>query len=88
MRGITERPTAADGRSEPGHREGDLIIGERNRTAVVTLVERTSRFTLLAALPGGYTADATADAVTAAMGRVPQHMAKTLTWDRGSEMAR
>ena len=55
VRGIAERSPAAGGRSESGHWEGDLIIGERNRTAVVTLVERTSRFTLLAVLPGGYT---------------------------------
>ena len=55
---------------------------------MVTLVERSSRFTLLAALPGGYTAAAAAEAVTAAIGRVPSHMSKTLTWDRGTEMAR
>ena len=88
VRGISERPAAAAERSEPGHWEGDLIIGERNRSAVVTLIERASRFTLLAALPGGYNSDAAAAAVTAAMRRVPSHMAKTLTWDRGSEMAR
>ena len=88
VRGITERPAAVAERSEPGHWEGDLIIGERNRSAVVTLIERASRFTLLAGLPGGYNADATAAAVTAAMRRVPSHMAKTLTWDRGREIAR
>ena len=88
VRGITERPAVVAERSEPGHWEGDLIIGERNRSAVVTLVERSSRFTLLAGLPGGYNADVTAAAVTAAMRRVPSHMAKTLTWDRGREMAR
>ena len=85
-RPLRERPAAAGGREEAGHWEGDLIIGARNRSAVVTLVERTSRLTLLGALDGRYSADKVAAAVTAAFARVPAHMAKTLTWDRGSEM--
>ena len=48
---------------------------------MATLVERTSRHTLVVALPGGYDADTTARAVTAALARQPAHMAKTLTWD-------
>ena len=85
---IADRPAAASGRSEAGHWEGDLIIGRGNRSAVVTLTERVSRQTLLAALPHGYDAQSTAVAVTAALGRQPEHLVKTLTWDQGREMAR
>ena len=88
FRPLSERPAAVEGRCEAGHWEGDLIIGARNRSAVVTLVERTSRYTLLGALHGGYSADKVASAVAATFARVPSGMAKTLTWDRGSEMAR
>ena len=55
---------------------------------MATLVERTSRHTLVVALPGGYDANTTARAVTQALARQPAHMAKTLTWDQGREMAR
>ena len=75
-------------RSEPGHWEGDLIIGAGNRSAVATLVERLSRQTLAVALPDGYDAYRTADAVAGAFSRQPRHMVKTLTWDQGREMAR
>ena len=85
---IADRPAAAADRSEAGHWEGDLIVGRANRTAVATLVERTSRCTLVVGLPGGYDAKSTAEAVTAALGRQPAHMVKTLTWDQGREMAR
>ena len=81
-------PGEADIRAEPGHWEGDLIIAKANRTAVATLVERASRHTLVVPLPGGYSAPATARAVTAALARQPSHMVKTLTWDQGREMAR
>ena len=87
-RPIADRPAAAEDRSEPGHWEGDLIIGKHNRTAVATLVERSSRHTLVVGLPGGYDARSTARAVTAALGRQPAPMLKTLTWDQGTEMAR
>ena len=81
FRPLAERPAKADTRAEPGHWEGDLIIGKANRTAVATLVERTSRHTLVVPLPGGYSAPATARAVSAALARQPSHMVKTLTWD-------
>ena len=55
---------------------------------MATLVERASRHTLVVPLPDGYSAPATARAVTAALARQPAHMVKTLTWDQGREMAR
>ena len=83
----SDRPPAAADRSEPGHWEGDLIIGARNRTAVVTLTERVTRHTLLAALPNGYRAPHTAQAISDAFSRVPKPLQKTLTWDQGREMS-
>ena len=88
FRPLAERPGEAGTRAEPGHWEGDLIIGKANRTAAATLVERTSRHTLVVRLPGGYSAPATARAVSEALARQPAHMVKTLTWDQGREMAR
>ncbi len=85
---LGERPGEVEDRAEAGHWEGDLIISRNNRTAIVTLVERTSRHTLLVALPDGYDTNSTARAVTAALGRQPAAMVKTLTWDQGTEMAR
>ena len=87
-RPIADRPPPAGGRKEPGHWEGDLIVGRANQTAIATLVERASRHTLVVGLPDGYNARNTAKAVTAALGRQPSHMVKTLTWDQGTEMAR
>ena len=87
-RPLTQRPQQADDRSEPGHWEGDLMIGANNASAIATLVERVSRLTLVVPLPHGYSADNVTRAVTAAFGRQPAEMAKTLTWDQGSEMAR
>ena len=64
-----------------------MIIGARNRTAVVTLTERVTRHTLLAALPNGYQAPHTAQAISDAFSRVPKPLRKTLTWDQGREMS-
>ena len=84
---ISQRSAASQDRREPGHWEGDLIIGKNNRSAVATLVERTSRPTLTVGLPGGDDAPSTAQAVAAALARQPPHLVRTLTWNQGREMA-
>ncbi|MET8317483.1 IS30 family transposase [Rhodococcus erythropolis] len=83
---IDQRSSAADARSEPGHLEGDLVFGIRP-SAVATLVDRQSRFTHVVALPDGYRAVTVADALIAYLGRLPAHLRRSLTWDRGLEMA-
>jgi IS30 family transposase len=84
---IDQRPAEAAGREVAGHWEGDLITGEANRSAIGTLVERSSRYTILLYLPGRHTADAVRDAVIEALGALPGHLRRSLTWDQGSEMA-
>ena len=86
---IHERPAEALDRVEPGHWEGDLIMGTANRTAIVTLVERTTRYTLLGHLPDArHDALMVRDVVVAALGTLPPHLRLTLTPDQGKEMAR
>jgi len=87
-RPLSGRPAVVEERSEPGHWEGDLIIGAANRTAAATLVERVSRHTLVVALPHGYRAPQVAAAVTDALANQPAHLVHSLTWDQGREMAR
>ncbi len=65
-----------------------MIIGKANKTAVATLVERSSRHTPVVGLPGGCGAPSTARAVAAALSRQPETMVRTLTWDQGTETAR
>lgn len=85
---IDQRPAEAADRRVPGHWEGDLITGTANRSAIGTLVERTSRFTMLLYLPGGvHTAEAVSAALVAAMAQLPTRLRRSLTWDQGSEMA-
>jgi transposase, IS30 family len=84
---IAERPEDVAGRLIPGHWEGDLIKGAANRSAVGTLVERTSRLVLLARMEA-LDADTTRCAFEAAFGNVPEPFRKSLTYDRGTEMAR
>jgi IS30 family transposase len=85
---IDARPAQADDRSEFGHWEGDLITGAANRSAIGTLVERVSRFTILLHLPSGrHTAEDVRDALVAAMGQLPPQLRRSLTWDQGSELA-
>ena len=100
---LSERPAEAEDRAVPGHWEGDLIIGTA-RSAIGTLVERSSRSTLLVHLPrmegwgenpyvkngpslGGYGALAMNAALTASMAKLPEQLRRTLTWDRGKELA-
>ena len=87
MVSIADRPAEVADRAVPGHWEGDLILGKDNASAIGTLVERTTRFTLLLHLPGDHTAVTVRDAMISSLTRMPTIMAKTLTWDQGSEMA-
>jgi IS30 family transposase len=84
---IRERPAEAEDRAVPGHWEGDLIIGSNSGSAIGTLVERSTRFTILLHLPTDHTASSVAAAMIEAMSELPAHLRRTITWDRGSEMA-
>lgn len=84
---IAERPEEVEGRQVPGHHEGDLIIGAKHGSAVATIVERVSGYLVLGHLPNGRGAEAVTDSVAEAMSFYPTELAKTLTWDRGTEMA-
>ncbi len=84
---IRDRPAEAADRAVPGHWEGDLILGTANGSAVGTLVERTTRFVILLHLPGTHDAQSVAAAMIAEMSKLPEHLRRSLTWDRGSEMA-
>jgi IS30 family transposase len=86
MVSIRERPTEADTRQVAGHWEGDLVFGARP-SAVATLVDRATRYGIVVALPDGNKADAVAAALIDHMGRLPAHLRRSLTGDRGSEMA-
>jgi IS30 family transposase len=84
---ISERPAEAADRAVPGHWEGDLIIGKGNKTAVGTLVERTTRFVLLLHLPAGYAAAQVEHAMRTAISTLPATLARSVTRDQGSEMS-
>ena len=86
MRSIRERPLCVESRRQAGHWEGDLIIGSGQRSAIATLVERKTRFTLLVGLPTGHSAQQVGDALIAALGVLPAGLRRTLTWDQGNEM--
>jgi len=86
MLSIEERPKEVESRTIPGHWEGDLIIGKHKRSALGTLVERTTRYTILVPLKAK---DATSvrHAYTKALGTLPTEIAETLTYDQGKEMS-
>lgn len=89
MVNISQRPAEVADRAVPGHWEGDLIMGSvASNSAVGTLVERTSRFTILLHLPQGHLTEQVAEAMAQAMAELPEHLRRSLTWDQGSEMTR
>ena len=85
---ISERPAEAGDRAVPGHWEGDLVIGKDGQSAIITLVERATRFVMLGALPDGRDAAATVQVLCELAQRLPATLMRTVTWDNGPEMAK
>jgi IS30 family transposase len=84
---IHARPAIVETRTRIGDWEGDLIVGRASRSAIATLVDRTSRFVQLVHLPHGHSAAAVRAALEEAFQALPAAVRLTLTWDQGSEMA-
>ncbi|HXQ43545.1 MAG TPA: IS30 family transposase [Acidimicrobiales bacterium] len=84
---ISDRPAEIEDRAVPGHWEGDLILGTGNKSAVGTLVERSTRFVLLLHLPDDHGAQSVETAMRKAIRKLPQELARSITWDQGREMA-
>jgi IS30 family transposase len=87
MINISERPAEVEDRAVKGHWESDLVLGKNGRSAIGTLVERTTRYLILLHLPNGHRAEEVENAIIAATKRLPQTMWKSLTCDQGNEMA-
>lgn len=87
MVNISERPAEAQDRAVPGHWEGDLVIGKGGKSQIATLVERHSRFVMLARIPYDRCAERVAIILSHRIGGLPQQLQRSLTWDQGVEMA-
>src|ERR1700751_160413 len=86
MVSISERPAEVEDRVVPGHWEGDLILGKEGKSAIGTLVERSTRFVMLLHLPSGHGPLEVEKAVVGATQKLPEFIWKSLTWDQGWEM--
>ncbi|WP_321969368.1 IS30 family transposase [Corynebacterium singulare] len=84
---ITHRSPEADDRTIPGHWEGDLVIGKGGKSALITLVERTSRYTLLGRLPDEHSSHTVVATLQNMVKDLNIEQLKTITWDQGVEMA-
>ena len=87
MVSISERPAEVEDRAVPGHWEGDLLMGKANRSAIGTLVERSTRFLILLHLANKFGPKEVEEAMVEATQRLPRVLWKSLTWDRGREMS-
>ena len=87
MVNISERPAEIEDRAVPGHWEGDLILGAGGRSAVGTLVERSTRLVLLLHLDGGRSAVTVEAAMRRAIEDLPAELRRSITWDQGAEMS-
>lgn len=87
MKTISQRPVVAESREVPGHWEGDLIVGAGGGSAIATLVERSSRYVMLAYLGRERSAEAVRESLITTVSDLPPSLRGTLTWDQGAEMA-